>query len=328
MTVVYGKVVEVPGQTARRKCISSENAFYFIIRNCFLGLNNSFWPIVVMCWSEAQIAGVSVLEEKETCRSHSRLQCWVSSPATLMSWQPARMSPSACPQSPQGQNTDDKEYFLPFCPPWWPQSYLNSLCNDAESPIRVTLAAYSSFYCPSHARALISICRKRIVLNITIAGIMYIFIAHLSSLNLKILQVLITVPICFYHGGCFSSQSNGPRSLSLIFGRHRSDHKVVQTRWEVCLSKVVNSFPFCPALAHQICCNCVFNLHLAFFWFKLESLWGRSHMAPSGKGFNPSAYISQETHMKWRGNDLSHIHVRQGSITATQIIVFRDRPLA
>lgn len=128
---------------------------------------------------------------------------------------------------------------------------------------------------------------------------MYIFIAHLSSLNLKTLQVLITAPTCFYHG-CFSSQSNGPRSLSLIFGQHRSDYKVVQTRWEVCLCKVVNSLPFCPALAHQICCNCVFNPHLAFFWFKLQSLWGRSHMAPSRKDFNPSSYTSQETHMKSR----------------------------
>lgn len=128
---------------------------------------------------------------------------------------------------------------------------------------------------------------------------MYIFIAHLSSLNLKTLQVLITAPTCFYHG-CFSSQSNGPRSLSLIFGQHRSNYKVVQTRWEVCLCKVVNSLPFCPALAHQICCNCVFNPHLAFFWFKLQSLWGRSHMAPSRKDFNPSSYTSQETHMKSR----------------------------
>lgn len=123
---------------------------------------------------------------------------------------------------------------------------------------------------------------------------MYIFNAHLSSLNLKILQVLITGPTCFYHGCCFSSQSNGPRSLPLIFGQYRSDHMIVQTRWEVCLSKVVNSLPFCPALAHQICCSCVFNLHLAFFWFKLQRLWGRSHMALSRKGFNPFAYISQK----------------------------------
>lgn len=140
------------------------------------------------------------------------------------------------PSAHRGKNTDDKEYFLLFCPPWWPQSYLNSLCNDAESPTRVTLVAYSSFNFPSHARTLISMCRERIVLNTTIAGIMNIFIAHLSSLNLKSLQVLIAVLTCFYRGCCFSSQSKGPRSLSLIFGQDRSDHKVVQTRWEICLS--------------------------------------------------------------------------------------------
>lgn len=133
-----------------------------------------------------------------------------------------------------------------------------------------------------------SIRGERIVLNITLAEIMWIFIAHLSSLNLKRLQVLITVSTCFYHC-CFSSQSNGPRSLFLIFGQYRSEHKVVQTRWEVCLSKVISSLPSCPALAHQICCNYVFTLDLAFFWFKLQSLWGRSHMAPSKKDFNPSA---------------------------------------
>lgn len=222
-----------------------------------------------------------------------------------------------------GQNTVDKEYFLPFCPLWWPQSYPNSLYNNAESPTRVTLAASSSFNFPSHARTLISIYRERIFLNITVAGIMCIFIAHLSSWNFKSLQVLITVLICFYHG-CCSSWSSGPRFLSLIFGQYRSGHKLVQTRREVCLSKVGNPLLFCPALAHQICCNCVFNPHLAFFWFKLQSLWGSTHMAPSGKGFNPSTYNSQETHMKSRGNDLSNTHVHQGSITVTKSI----RPLA
>ena len=137
------------------------------------------------------------------------------------------------------------------------------------------------------------ICGERIVLflqtlNIDLARVTHICIVHLSSLKLKSLQAWTTVLSCFCHGYC-SSQTNVPNSLSLIFDQYRSEHKFVRTRWEVRLSKGISSLSSNPAVTHQICCNCTFTLYLALAQFKLQSLWGRSHMAPSGKDFNPSA---------------------------------------
>lgn len=67
------------------------------IEQWLLALSSDVLKWDTNCWC------LSLLEEKKTSRSHSRLQCWVSSPAILQSWQLARMSPFACPQSPQGQ---------------------------------------------------------------------------------------------------------------------------------------------------------------------------------------------------------------------------------
>lgn len=107
------------------------------------------------------------------------------------------------------------------------------------------------------------------------------------------------------------------RSLFLIFVQYRSDHKFIQTRWEVCLSKVISSLPSCPALAHQICCNYVFTLDLAFFWFK-GKVFGAEARWPHPRRILIllPVDISQKTHMTSRGNDLSHIHLHQCSITS------------
>lgn len=68
-----------------------------------------------------------------------------------------------------------------------------------------------------------SICGERIALFLhtlilTLARMMRICTVHLSFLKLNGLQASTTVLTCFYHGYC-SSQSHGPRFLSLIFGQ-------------------------------------------------------------------------------------------------------------
>lgn len=130
----------------------------------------------------------------------------------------------------------------------------------------------------------------------------HICFIHLSSLKPKHLQVSITVSTCFYHGYC-SSQSNvpGPCLLSLN-SREVSTSLLEQDRRFVCPRLLVHPPSTLPNLLQL-------HVHPALR-FKPQSLWGRSHMAPSGKDFNPLPVdISQETHMELRGNNLFHIHL-------------------
>lgn len=87
MTVLYGKVMWVSGQRAKRKCLLSD------IRNCLLGLNSGFWPSAVMCWSETQIAGVSLSWKK---RKHPGATAGCSAGFPLQ--------PFSCPDNQPGRH--------------------------------------------------------------------------------------------------------------------------------------------------------------------------------------------------------------------------------
>ena len=69
----------------RTRTNSKKETYFITHQELPFRIDSCFWPALRMCYSEAQTAGVSLLAESKTYKSHSKLWYWVSSPPILMS---------------------------------------------------------------------------------------------------------------------------------------------------------------------------------------------------------------------------------------------------
>lgn len=116
------------------------------------------------------------------------------------------------------------------------------------------------------------------------------------QLQFSHVSIMVIVPLSpMGQGPCPSSWASKEASTGLL----EQDRKFVYPRFLVH-----------PALTHQICCNCMFILHLALVSLKCKIFGAEATWTHLGRILILLPIdISQETHMKSRGNNLFHIYL-------------------